>query len=146
MDETLPRIFGSDGTFRLASAAEGGYLRNDELAHYPDDDDGDDWDFADVLVDSHVDVRAINLQVPDGIRALCRLANVVLHENARNVFSEFVEPRCYHGVRLCRGCESCGAGMRKGAEKTAASLQLCWALESIDMVFEREESLHIDTS
>lgn len=36
----------------------GGESCGKELAPYPDDNDSDDWDFADMLVEFHVDVRA----------------------------------------------------------------------------------------
>lgn len=58
MCEARARIFGSESTPGSASAAMGCDLRDDELVTYPDDDHGDDWGFADVPIDYHVDVRA----------------------------------------------------------------------------------------
>lgn len=49
-------IFWSSRTLGLARGVVGGDLRKDELAPYPDDDDVDDWGFADVPADSHVEV------------------------------------------------------------------------------------------
>lgn len=49
MDEVCARIFGADVPPGLTSHGMGGDLRNEELPTYPDDE-GDDWDFADVPV------------------------------------------------------------------------------------------------
>lgn len=58
IDEARAGIFGSGGTPGSPSGAVGGDSQDDELASYPDDDNGDDWDFSDVPVDSYVDVHA----------------------------------------------------------------------------------------
>lgn len=57
-----------------------------ELTLYPDDDNGEDWDSADVLIDSHVYIHASLWQNLDAIRDLCHLANVAVPEVASCIF------------------------------------------------------------
>lgn len=56
--EALARFFGSHGARCSAFGAMSSVSRKDELTFYSDDIDSDDWEFADVPADSHVDVRA----------------------------------------------------------------------------------------
>lgn len=65
----------------------GNHSCGDDDAPYPDIDDTDDWDFSDVLVDSHVNISAtIRLEL-DAICEFCRFANVAAQQNANVVFS-----------------------------------------------------------
>lgn len=57
MGEDCTGISCFRATLALASGAVEGDSRNDELAPCPDDDDGNAWDFADVPVEFHVNVR-----------------------------------------------------------------------------------------
>lgn len=64
-----------------------GDLRDDELAWYTYDDNGDGWDPSVVPVDSYVDVHA-NLCLDFYIiRKLCSLDNVALLEDASSALS-----------------------------------------------------------
>lgn len=56
MEDARTKMLGSGGTQGLASAAVGGDSRGNELAPYSDGDDGDEWDFDDEPIDSHIDV------------------------------------------------------------------------------------------
>lgn len=59
MEDACARIFRSSAVLGSASAAVGGYSCKDELAPYPVDGDGNDWDFADAAVLSHVKIISI---------------------------------------------------------------------------------------
>lgn len=72
MHETHVKTFWSDGVLGLASGAMSADLCDDECTSYPDDGDDDDWDFADVSDDSHVDVPFSICQDFGAIRMLCR--------------------------------------------------------------------------
>lgn len=65
----------------------GGGSHDRELAPYPFDDDGDDWDLADVLVDSLVDLSAIIHLELNLISKLCGSANVIVRGDDIGVFS-----------------------------------------------------------
>lgn len=87
MDEAPTRIFGPNVAPSSASDAMGGYSRDDELTFYLDEDDGYNWDFADLPVDPQVVVRVSLRRDFKAIRYLCRLANLAIPENASGVFS-----------------------------------------------------------
>lgn len=87
MDEARARILGSDGTLCFISGAVDSDLHDDEIVPYPDDNQGDDWDFADVPVDSHVNVCANHSRYVDAIREVCCSANVAVLADASEVFS-----------------------------------------------------------
>lgn len=55
MPDARARTLGSDGALSSAFNAMGVDTCDDELSPYFNDDDGDDWNFSDVPVDSHVD-------------------------------------------------------------------------------------------
>lgn len=86
MDEMRARIIGADVALDSASHSIGGDSHDDELKLYPDDDDGDDWDFDDVPVDSHVDVRASVCRDFDSNPEICRSASLAVLEDASGVF------------------------------------------------------------
>lgn len=54
--------------------------RDKESMFYPDDENRDDWDFADALVDCHVNVRASPRGNVDAVCKLCSSANVTVPE------------------------------------------------------------------
>lgn len=55
MDDTRPRILGSDGTQVSASGGHGGSSSDDAFTPYSDDNHSDYWKFADVPVDFEAD-------------------------------------------------------------------------------------------
>lgn len=87
MDGARVKHFGSNGSLRLDSSAVGGDLRNNELAPCLDDYNGNDQDFADMLVDSLIDVRARLCRDFEAICNLWRSDNGAVLENARKDFS-----------------------------------------------------------
>lgn len=72
LHEAQVRISGSDGASGSCAGAGGDDSRDEELAPKPDDDDGDDWYFADVPVDSRADGCAGLRRDFDDICELCR--------------------------------------------------------------------------
>lgn len=85
MADARARIIGSDGTLGAASGAVDGDAGVDALAPYSDDDVR--WDFVDVLVNAHIEVRAILRQDFDSFRELCHSANVLVSEDSNETFS-----------------------------------------------------------
>lgn len=85
--ELCASIFGSAGTLGLASTPVGGNLGEDEPASQPYDSSGDDWDSADMPVESLVDGRAGLLQDSHAICELDRSAIVTVPEDDSSVFS-----------------------------------------------------------
>lgn len=77
-DEARARIFGPDADLGSASGAISDDPHENEHMPYPDEDDGDDWDFADGPVDPHVEVRASHRQDFDAIHELCQSATVAV--------------------------------------------------------------------
>lgn len=71
-DEDHWRISGSDGAPGSASDAVGGDLGDDKRTPYSHDNDGDDWEFFDLIVDSLFDVRAGLLR---NFEAICKLGH-----------------------------------------------------------------------
>lgn len=63
---------------------------NCELAQHPDDDDGNNWNFADVPVSCHVDVGASLCQDFESISGMCCSANVAVPGDAGRVSSLFL--------------------------------------------------------
>lgn len=132
------RALSSDGIPGLASDAIRGDLWDDELITYTDDEDGYDWDFYDVPVDSHVDRRASPRRNFDTIHELCLSANVYVPEYASRVIilalqnlndiTERDPAVPAKAVRLQR------VGVVEGI--SASSLAGC-TLEKIDVVCER---------
>lgn len=58
MDEARHSITDSSGTPSSTSGVLGHDLGKDELTHYTDYDNGDDWDLASVPVESQVNIQA----------------------------------------------------------------------------------------
>lgn len=82
MGKASPSTFGSDFTTGWASRAVGGVSCDDELTpNY--DDDGDDWDFADVPVDLHVAVFDKHLRDFESTREFCCLDSVAASEDVK---------------------------------------------------------------
>lgn len=81
------RILGPDVAQGSASNAMGGDSQNDELTLYPDDDDGDDYEFADLAADSHAEVHASLCRDFDAICEVCSSASIAKAEGASVVFS-----------------------------------------------------------
>lgn len=81
--EVHKRISGSGCGPGSAFGSVSGDLQEDELVpHLGDNDDGNDWEFADVLVDSHFDVRASRCPNLNAVSKLCPSTKVVVLEDA----------------------------------------------------------------
>lgn len=76
-----------DGAPGSASDALAGDLHNDEFMPYSDDEDGDEWDFADAPVDSLADFHASLRQNFYAIRELDSSDNAAVPEEASILFS-----------------------------------------------------------
>lgn len=87
MNELRARIFGLNVAPGSASDSMRGDSRDHELTPYPGEGDGKDWDFIDVLVVPHVDVRASLRLAFNAIRQLCSSANVAVPEDTSGFFS-----------------------------------------------------------
>lgn len=87
MNETCARSFGCEAAPGSASCATGGRPRDDELILHTNEEKGNDWDFAHVPVDPHVNVCARLCRDFDAIRELCCSINVSIPENTSGVAS-----------------------------------------------------------
>lgn len=65
----------------------GGGSGDDEVVSHRNNDDGDDWYFADVPVDSHIDVPGSLSRGLEAIRDFCHGANAPVPEGACGVLS-----------------------------------------------------------
>lgn len=73
--------------FCFGPGVMGRVSREDELVPYSDDADGDCWDLADMLVDSHTDLCVIPRQGFDAICELCCYASVAVPDDANGFLS-----------------------------------------------------------
>lgn len=151
MDKAHARIFGFDGAQCLASDAMGGDWCDDKITPYPDDDHGHDWDFADVSVDSHVDICASSRRAFDAIREQCRSANVAVPESAGGVFSLALQNlNDFTGHDFVVGAKVDVLESLCVVDETAVASRAGRTFEKTDMVCEpdeackRVESLNID--
>lgn len=85
MEDTPVRILQSGGIPGSGSGVVGCDLYEDELASYTEDNDAHDWDFANVPIDSHVDVRASLRWDFDAICELSCSANATVLKDANGV-------------------------------------------------------------
>lgn len=75
MEEACAKIFGLDSAMGSSSGAMNRATPNGELTPYPDDDDGNQSDFADDPFHSHDDVRARLLPDFTAVHKLCPSAS-----------------------------------------------------------------------
>lgn len=133
------RIFGSCGTSVLASGVLGGDLHEDGLPPYPDDDDGDGWDFADVPFHSHVDVHARLVRGFDTVYKFFHSANVAVPKNASRVLSlAWQSVMAITGRGSVEASNAVALECMRAVEETASASLVNWTLEKIDMVLERD--------
>lgn len=83
MYEADKKIFDSDRASGFTSGVIDVASRDDERTSYPEDDNGDSWDIADVPVEFHVAFLVSLRQELKAIRKLCRSTNVAIPESAR---------------------------------------------------------------
>lgn len=137
MCETSVMIFGSDGAPRLASAAVGVDPCDDVLTLYPDYDDGNYWSFADVRVDSQVDIRACLLRDFNASGKLCRSVNIAVPDDASFFFIlalQNIKPIIERDSAVAANSDALeGVWV---VEETAAASLANWTLEKTDMVRE----------
>lgn len=87
MDEARATIIGSDWAQCLASDGVSAEWGDNELTSNPDDDDGEEWDFPDMPVSSHLDVCCSLCQDFNAILELFCSANVAVHEDVSSVLA-----------------------------------------------------------
>lgn len=86
MDVARASLFRFDDVLGSAPDAMGSDSGDDELTPHSDNDNDDDWDFADGPVDFHIDALASPPQGFDAIRELRRLAGVAVPEEGSDIF------------------------------------------------------------
>lgn len=86
-DGARTRVLSPNCTHVSVSDAMGCDMLDNELTPYPENDNSDDWDFANVPVDPHIDICASLRRHYDGVQELGRSTNAALSENADSVFS-----------------------------------------------------------
>lgn len=85
MEDACVSVRGSVGAPHSAPGVHSDNLRGDTAISCDEDDDEDDWDFADVPVHSLVDDPAGTRQQFDAICELCCSGNVAVLENVKEV-------------------------------------------------------------
>lgn len=124
-----------------ASGVMGGHLHDVELIPFPEDGDGDGWEFAVVPVDSHVNFRASPRPDFESVRDIWGSSIVSIPENVSSPFvltlqnvngdTEQESEVASNAVTL--------EYMDEFEETTAVSLA-DWSLEKIDMVCKGEKT------
>lgn len=141
MDEACTRDFGSDSLLGLASYAGDGHLCDHELVPYPDIDNGNNWVFPDLPVDSHYAVRGSLRREFDAICEFCSFANVAVPEDASGNFRLAFQNLNAIVKRISALSSKAAAPERfPVVEGTAGTSLAGWTFEMIDMVCERDNS------
>lgn len=113
MEDDCTKILDSGGTPGLSSppGVGGCDARKGELARYPHDDNANDWYFADVPVNSYIDVHASLRQYFEAIHYFCHLANVSVPQDTNRGFQSHVADykRCRRALFL-NCCQNCSTG------------------------------------
>lgn len=125
MDDASTKIFGSAGTKAFLSGGVSRGSWKNRVPPYSDDNDENDWDFAEVPVNPHVHVRANLCRGLDAIAKLTRLANVETFEDSSSVFR-----LALHNLNTFAECNSAVAARpvalkRLPLVKGAAALSIC---------------------
>lgn len=113
MEDVRLRVLCSESTQRSPSGAVGSALRENELAPYHDDD-ADDWIFADVPIDSQVDVSASPRPEFDAINGFSCSASAKVPKDGNEVFSLKVQnlDTVTECVQSCGCSQDCGIRAR----------------------------------
>lgn len=78
-------------------------LRENKLASYPDDDDGNYWDFFNVPFDTHVCFRAVFRRDFDAICNIWRLINVAVAKDVTGIL--------YPALQSLNSIAKCGTAL-----------------------------------